>query len=176
MNTFAVYTKPRTDPGLEDLFSLDSSRKGISFAKLKSMFQQGPQATKTRKVKSSLDGTQEVYYLKEGFSFMAFFFTGLWLLYHRLWKEFALFFFASTIVNQLYLTGSLTPGGAFIAFMALHVGVGFLGRDLIRLRLLRIGYKLEDIITANSFDEAEYRYIERSLQKDGKLKFTGSES
>lgn len=109
-----------------------------------------------------------VYYLKEGFSILAFLFSGLWLIYHRLWKEIVIFFFLNTIVYQLHYANVLNQGGLLISLLALQIAVGFIGRDLIRLKLLRTGYKLSDIVIANTFDEAEYKYIERSLNKHGK--------
>lgn len=45
--------------------------------------------------KNNSNKIQDIILLKEGFSFLALFFNGLWFFYHKMWRE----FFALILVN-----------------------------------------------------------------------------
>ncbi len=49
--------------------------------------------------KTSEGKIEDIVLLKEGFSFSAFFFSGFWFLYHKMWKE----FFVLAVINILFI-------------------------------------------------------------------------
>lgn len=49
--------------------------------------------------KNSEGKIEDIILIKEGFSYSAFFFSGLWFLYHRMWKE----FFSVALINILFV-------------------------------------------------------------------------
>lgn len=57
--------------------------------------------------KDSAKKIEDVVLIKEGFSWLAFFFSGLWFLYHKMWKEFLViiainiaFFFLGKLISD----------------------------------------------------------------------------
>jgi hypothetical protein len=115
-------------------------------------------------VKENGDPIKDAVYLSEGFSFAALVFNITWLLYQRLWLHTILFTVMSIGIielNQAYIIDSFVT---FIAFFALWFYIGFNGKDYLRQRLEMDGYKLSDIVIANSEEEAEFRYISRHFE------------
>ena len=96
--------------------------------------------------------------IKQGFSLIAAIFSPLWALYNRMWRVtflVLLFCFLSTFIklegNYLYLVNLII----FLIF-------GFFASELKEYYALKNGYKLGDIILADSEEEAEVRYMMRS--------------
>jgi hypothetical protein len=51
-------------------------------------------------IKKNKEGkVEDIVFVKEGFSFFAFLFSGLWFLYHKMWSEFFVFLLASTALS-----------------------------------------------------------------------------
>lgn len=105
---------------------------------------------------------EQPVFVREGFNWMAFLFTGLWTLYQRLWWPtlFVVGFNAVLMKFGQHLLSSESIGIAQLGFQLL---VGYLGNDWIRARLKRQGYILADITAADSQPRAEQRYFERYL-------------
>jgi len=100
-----------------------------------------------------------VRFVKEGFSWPAFFFTGFWLLWKRLWIEFAIFL-AMVVALEMALhvlgIGQAMGGlGSFVIGLAL----GFEGNDLVRAKLARSGYVEVGEVAASDLESAELKYF-----------------
>jgi hypothetical protein len=100
---------------------------------------------------------RDIAFIRDGFSFLAFLFPPLWLLWHRLWIETALAFAA------LLLAGGLerVTGFAFAApFLSLIVSifVGLEGNGLRIAALRRRGWNFVTVIEADDLYDAETRY------------------
>jgi hypothetical protein len=101
----------------------------------------------------------DVIFVKDGFSWPAFFFTVIWALYQRLWM-FALVVAASGIAigmaSELLLLDPLTDAAVGLGWSAL---VGFEANDARRRALLRRGYDDEDVILGQNLAQAEHRFF-----------------
>jgi hypothetical protein len=102
---------------------------------------------------------EQIVFIKEGFTWLGFFFPPLWLLFNRLWLEFA----ASLVLTSLLALGLMQWGlaeqGSTIANLLLALLVGFEGNDLRRWRLARKGYVYLASVAGRNFDECEQRFF-----------------
>jgi len=102
-------------------------------------------------------------FVKEGFNITAFFFTLLWMLYHRLWR-YAFLVFAFNLLIVLLTKGHvLNANNATFIQLGFNILVGFHANDWLRDGLTRRGYIMADVTAADSLLRAEQRYFERYL-------------
>ena len=100
-------------------------------------------------------------FVKEGFSWPAFLFPLIWLLYQRLWLAFALYLLAVAAIGT---AAADLPGGPLVALvLALNLILGFEANDLKRRAMLRRGYREEGPVLAEGLLHAETRYFEPRL-------------
>lgn len=97
---------------------------------------------------------REPVLLRDGFSFGAFLFGPLWLLWHRAWIPAALSFAAFVIVGALVHE----PFEGFVR-LGLMVLIGQTGNDLRAWSLERRGYLLAHVLTARSETDALARLL-----------------
>ena len=99
-------------------------------------------------------------FVKEGFCIWALIFGPLWSLYSRLWL---LSFIFISISVALTVAGNLGYVGQ-IQLQAVTIGINLLfafeGRDWIADKLAYKGYKLFDIVTGDSEQEAQIRFFD----------------
>jgi Protein of unknown function (DUF2628) len=117
------------------------------------------------------DGPQsvaEAAFVRQAFSWKAFFFGPLWLLRHRLWAGLALWAAGYSILIAASLTVVSASACLFIA-LALQMLLGLEANRLREAKLARQGYRLVDIIAAPARDEAEIGFYRRSEAPDGPL-------
>ncbi len=104
---------------------------------------------------------RDVAFVKDGFSWPAFFFTLFWALWQRLWM-FALIVAASGIAigmaSELLALDPLTDAAAGLAWSAL---VGFEANDARRRALARRDYDTEDVILGQNLAQAEHRFFQK---------------
>lgn len=114
-------------------------------------------------VKPGAGGSEKPVFVREGFNWMAFLFTGLWALYQRLWWP--AFFIA--VFNVALITAgrhhAVSSESVSIIQLGFQVLIGYLGNDWLRARLRHRGYVMADITAADSQLRAEQRYFERYL-------------
>jgi hypothetical protein len=104
----------------------------------------------------------EAAFVRQAFSWKAFFFGPLWLLWHRLWAGLALWAAAYSILIAASLT-VVSAGAGLFMFFALQMLLGLEANRLREVKLGRQGYRLVEIISAPACDEAEiafYRQLE----------------
>ena len=101
----------------------------------------------------------DLVFVKDGFSWPAFFFTGIWALWHRLWL-FALIVFASGFavgfVSDFLNLDPLTDAAVGLAWAVL---VGYEANDARRRALARRDFDLEDIVLGQNLTQAEHRFF-----------------
>lgn len=95
--------------------------------------------------------------LRDGFSWAAFALAPFWLLRHRLWLA-LLTYLALAAALIAFAPGSL-PG---LGLIGLHLLAGFEGRDLLRLRLARVGRPEHGVVLAPDADTALWRALGNS--------------
>ncbi len=93
--------------------------------------------------------------LREGFSWPAFLFSGLWLLWNRLWLGFAGFVLLSLAISLLTLLLGLPRGTGTGLGLLLALAVGFEGLSQRRLKLEARGFRLAGIVSADTAEQAE---------------------
>lgn len=102
-------------------------------------------------------------FVEEGFCFTAFFFSVLWMLYHRLWWPLAATIAVNIIIFDLQNGGVFSPLERGIVQLGIHVFIGFQANDWLRAKLARKGLTLSDIVAGESPLRAQQRYFERQL-------------
>jgi hypothetical protein len=107
------------------------------------------------------DPAADVVLVKEGFSWPAFLFSGLWALANRLWLVAAALFAAEIALAFAAQAFALDPR----AFAALSAGLallaGWLGNDLRRWTLEGRGFGQSAVVTGADHDAALARFLAR---------------
>jgi hypothetical protein len=103
--------------------------------------------------------------LKDGFSFPAFLFTGLWLLSKKLWIGFLAFAVIYGVLMLLRAELGLAAPALGAAQFALGLFLGLEGHHLWGSKLMANGWTQADVVEARNQDEAERRFFERALQR-----------
>ncbi len=100
-------------------------------------------------------------FVEEGFSWYAFFFTGLWLLYKRLWWQALLVMGIASVFGVMQVQEILEPMSIVLLQAALGMIVGYHANDWLRSRLKRSGYIVADIVSGENILRAEQRFFDR---------------
>ncbi|CAN7496594.1 DUF2628 domain-containing protein [Rhizobium rhizogenes] len=101
------------------------------------------------------DGNQDkTRFIRDGFSWWAFLFPTLWMLYQRLWLHAAAAFLLQGIALEL-----IRRPGFFAAGIAILIGVRILaaleGPNAVYRRLADAGWKTEGLVSAHNLATAE---------------------
>lgn len=108
-----------------------------------------------------------VVFVKDGFSFAGFIFTGLWLLANRLWLH-ALGYAVVLGMVAVGLWQFALPFGAFGPIqLLLALLIGLEGPEWLRRRYARRGWTHAGVVTGPSLDECERRFFEGWLAGAG---------
>ncbi|MBV1707394.1 MAG: DUF2628 domain-containing protein [Hyphomicrobiales bacterium] len=108
---------------------------------------------------SPAERAMNTIFVKDGFRWLALFFTPLWLLAQRLWLEFALWLLASLGLALAVRLYGLNPGTALLINLLISLYCGFEGASMIEARLERGERPLTSVVAGASRDEAEQRYF-----------------
>lgn len=116
-----------------------------------------PDALPTKKAAS-----EDVCFVRDGFSFTALVFPSIWLLWHRLWMSFA--FFVLLMASFIFIADTISP----VLGVFLNALVGFYfsfeGTNLKAVKLKNAGWHEVDVIVASDEEEAEVRYFSNRLR------------
>jgi hypothetical protein len=99
-------------------------------------------------------------FVKEGFSFYAFLVPPLWLAFHRLWIELAVYVAVSLAAGGLIALAGMPQETASLAALAINLVLGYEARDLYRRALERRGYVLRAVVSGRGQDECELRFFQ----------------
>jgi hypothetical protein len=102
----------------------------------------------------------EIVFIKEGFSWWAFFAPLPWLLYKRLWFEALAYVLISIVIVFAVIGSPGTEEKLNILILLLNVLTGFEANDLLRWAMERRGRKLIAVVSGRNFDECERRFFE----------------
>jgi len=111
---------------------------------------------------------ERLAFVKEGFSWPAFFVPILWLLYYRMWIEFVLL---AVIYIALQLAfGGAAQGQALAGWAGLAIAVlfAFEANDLRAASLERRGYRLAGVASGRDRTEAERSFFTAWLPQQAK--------
>jgi hypothetical protein len=104
------------------------------------------------------EGGERAVFVKDGFSWLAFLFGPLWLLWHRMWVVFVLYCVVMVGVPML-VERFADPRVAAIVGFGLGVWFAFEARGLRRWSLARRGWTLMAVVEGRRFRNAERRYF-----------------
>lgn len=99
--------------------------------------------------------------VRQGFSFVAAIFNGLWALYHRMWL-FAFVTLAIDSIPIMFRHHHLYDELALVSRAAIALLFGFMATEMREYTLKSNGYELSDVVAAPSEAEAELKFFERS--------------
>lgn len=111
--------------------------------------------------------TEDILFLKEGFSWLAFIFSIFWFLYHKMWKEsFALFIIAGAFA--FFEESQILFGDSkFIVEILLDFIIALNANHWFCESLVKKGYKFEGVVFAKNPAQARLRYVQ-NLDVDAK--------
>ena len=104
---------------------------------------------------------EDAEFVKEGFNFWAFAFTGFWALYNRIWFNSLAIFIINGFIAKAILNGELNHLQGIVAQLAFHLLIGFFANDWLRSKLRKKGFIIADIVTGDSLLKAEQRFFDR---------------
>ncbi|RWF00695.1 DUF2628 domain-containing protein [Mesorhizobium sp.] len=108
----------------------------------------------------------DVTFVRDGFSWLGFLVSPLWLLWHRLWIEAALAFVAMALLSMIAEGLSLGLAGPPLSLLV-SLYVGLEGQALRIAALRRRGWHEWGVVEANRLDDADTRYVlEAEAQAD----------
>ncbi|MBU6140700.1 MAG: DUF2628 domain-containing protein [Proteobacteria bacterium] len=101
---------------------------------------------------------QDIVLLKDGFSWLAFFFSGLWFLYHRMWKEFLVLI----VVNTAFVVLAKISSGLDRALLeAAFLFLVALNANYWRCEhLKKNGYELVGLVFGANKIDAKLHFVE----------------
>ena len=99
-------------------------------------------------------------FVKDGFSWPAFFIPLIWLLYQRLWLTFALYVLALAVIVAAASAADLPDGPVTALVVSLNLVLCFEANDAKRRALFRRGYSEEGPLLGENLLHAETRYFE----------------
>ena len=106
------------------------------------------------------DIVDRVELVREGFSWLAFFFNILWLLYQRLWIPALGYFLLLIGLSLASEQAGLSPISTGTLQLFLQTMLGFAAYDLKRWRLTRRGYYFTGIVSGENSLSAQRRYYD----------------
>jgi hypothetical protein len=107
------------------------------------------------------DVDRHLVVVREGFSWGAFVFSFLWVLWNRLWLVAVGFFVVEALATALMRLLGAGPLGQFAISVGIAMIAGLLGNDLKRWTLGRRGFVADDVVAAADRDRALQRWLER---------------
>ncbi|MDR7145968.1 hypothetical protein J2X43_004177 [Rhizobium sp. BE258] len=115
-------------------------------------------------------GHEKTRVIRDGFTFLGFFFPWLWLLAHRLWLHAAAAFLAQAIGGVLMERQGLWPAG-FAITLAASLIVALEGQSFRIRSLAAKGWNEDAVVTADSVDAAEEIYFSgiETIERDSSV-------
>lgn len=99
--------------------------------------------------------------IKQGFSLWALIFNVFWALYHKMWCVALIFVLINFVIFTFYATENLI----LVEKIAQCFIFGFFAIELREFYAKKQGLTLDDVILANSEEEAEVKYIMRLSER-----------
>ena len=104
-------------------------------------------------------GLAKARFIRDGFSWPAFVFAQVWLLYHRLWIP-LLVWVVLEVAYFVFVAKQVPPGTSVAVDLLAHLFIGFEGSRLRQAKGARRA-ALVDLVEARDRDEAEVLFYRR---------------
>lgn len=106
---------------------------------------------------------QETRFVKEGFAWGAFVFSGIWALWHRMWLALAVIVVGSIGLGLLEEFLEVGPALSAALGLAWSLLIGFEANDWRRRALERRGYAEVGVVSGASIVDAERRFFDATF-------------
>lgn len=105
----------------------------------------------------------DVHFVRDGFAVFALALPLVWLVWHRLWLQAAIWFGASGLIAAFtyWSANPLAPWIAGVATVLINLTVAFEGGNWVKQSLETGGYVETEVITARSLHRAEEIFASR---------------
>ena len=131
-----------------------------------------------RRLADALPDPARFAFVRDGFSFWAFLFAPVWMLWHRMWLVLVSYLAVSTILEGLVrLLGASAAAVAGIGLL-IAILIGLEAGTLRRFTLSRQGWKNIGVISGDDREDAERRFFDTwvrgAASPDGTRRVTGT--
>ena len=116
--------------------------------------------------KSKAGSAEDLILVKNGFSYPAFFFTPLWIIHHKMWKELFALTFIFLIFYFLNQKTLLTGSDIFSIYFSLALMIGVNANYWYSELLSGDGYQFMGCIFGKSNEAAKVKFIDNYLQDE----------
>ena len=103
---------------------------------------------------------EDLVLVRDGFSFWAFLLTVLWALWNRLWWEAAALVVIWVVLSLIMNLLGADDFTQLMVSLGFQILVGFEARDLQRWALKRRGWEELGVVSGNSEEAAERRFLD----------------
>ena len=107
-----------------------------------------------------LPDAERFVFVRDGFSFRAFLFAPLWMLWHRMWLVLAGYVIVSAAVETALVMVGATPADVFVVALLISLLIGLEASTLRRFTLNRCGWRNAGVISGVDLGDAERRFFE----------------
>lgn len=104
---------------------------------------------------------EDVRFVRDGFSFLAFLLNVFWALYHRLWWLAAVCLGVLVGTELLVRSGWLSVFSVGVIQVGAFIIVGMWANDCLRASLKKRGYDDEDVVSGETKIRAQQRFFDR---------------
>ena len=104
---------------------------------------------------------ERIAFVRDGFSFAAFIFGPLWMLWHRLWLAFVGYVVVMVLLGVAIYYRALPPGAQGVIVFILALLIGLEAATLRRRKLLRWRWRDAGVVVADDVIGAEQRFFDR---------------
>ncbi len=109
-------------------------------------------------VKENKGEIEDIAAIREDFSFWAFVFSGAWLLYKKMWREFIVF----VAIFLVIASGFLSEFNANFLNLVVTILIGLNANYLLGKNLERRSYKLAGVVLSDDEETAKIKFLEGS--------------
>jgi hypothetical protein len=99
-------------------------------------------------------------FLREGFSWGAFLFGALWMIWRRLWLVLVIYVVAASLIEFGLRRLGIPSQARFMVFFLIALLIGMEAASLRRWTLLRRGWRDRGIVVADDLEMAERRFFD----------------
>jgi hypothetical protein len=110
---------------------------------------------------AAMERALRVKFVRDGFSWVAFLFGPVWMLYHRLWLAVVCYVALIFVVTVIAFKFGLAEGAVTLASLLIAVLIGFESATLRRRKLLRWRWRDLGVVVEKNREAAERRFFDR---------------
>ena len=107
---------------------------------------------------------EELFFVRDGFSFAAFLVAPFWMLSKAMWLPFVIYLCLLAFIILVVTAIGLDTRWAVYAVLAVHMLVGFEADSLQRWSLDRKGWRMISSVAGATFEECERRFFDHWLR------------